>query len=231
MDAGDVTTSPPPGLGAGTLRRYALSQRWDPRHLATVRRLLAPRVGERVLEVGCGPGHLTRRLGELGLDCVGIDANPQVSGMAAGVRVMKVEALEFADGWFDKVVCIHALEHFPDLERAMAEMARVLRPGGTMLLVYPAEPFRGLFAVPDALILYRNPLRARELHRHLLRPARVRVLAEAAGLEHVHSDPQLAPVRHRPATAGLTRAGTQAHGRPRRPGKGRSGRCRRSGSS
>lgn len=171
------------------LRRYALSQPWDRRHLATIRRLLDPRPGERILEVGCGRGHLTKRLEDLGADVTGVDANPEAASeaIARDVRFMRVEQLSFPDGHFDTVVAVHALEHVAHLERAMSEMARVLRPGGAMMLIYPAEPIRGLFAVPDAIIIYRNPFRARELHRHKLRPAKVRALAEASGLDHVQS--------------------------------------------
>lgn len=193
--------------GPGALRRYALSQRWDPRHIATVRRFVDAQPGARILEVGCGPGHLTKRLEDLGCQATGIDANPQVgdTAVARDVRVMRVEDLGFPDGHFDAVVAVHAMEHFPDLEAAMAEMARVLRAGGRMLLIYPAEPIRGLFAVPDAIVIYRNPFRARELHLHKLRPGKVRALAEAVGLLHVHSEfnllssPQFVTVLRKPA--------------------------------
>lgn len=172
-------------------RRYALSQRWDQRHLTTIRRLLDPRPGERILEVGCGRGHLTKRLQDLGAEAVGIDANPQAADVAIArdIRAMRVEDLAFPDEHFDKVVSVHTIEHVLPLERALAEMARVLRPGGTMLLIYPAEPIRGLFAVPDSIIIHGHPFRARELHVHKLRPGKVRALAESVGgLVHVHSE-------------------------------------------
>lgn len=192
------------------LRRYALAQRWDARHLGTIRRLVDPQPGERVLEVGCGRGHLTKRLDELGTDCIGVDANPEAAreAIARDVRTMRAEELAFADGSFDLVVAVHAIEHFPQLEAAMSEMARVLRPGGRMLVIYPAEPIRGLFAVPDALIIYRNPLKALVLHRHRLRPPRVRELAAAVGLLHVHSEfnwlssPQYVTVLRKPDVPG-----------------------------
>ena len=175
--------------------------------MATVRRFVDAQPGARILEVGCGPGHLTKRLEDLGCQATGIDANPQVgdTAVARDVRVMRVEDLGFPDGHFDAVVAVHAMEHFPDLEAAMAEMARVLRAGGRMLLIYPAEPIRGLFAVPDAIVIYRNPFRARELHLHKLRPGKVRALAEAVGLLHVHSEfnllssPQFVTVLRKPA--------------------------------
>ena len=175
------------------MRRYALAQRWGGQHISTVKRLLDPGPGTRLLEVGSGRGHLARRIEGLGATVTGVDANPEAAenAVARDIRTMRVEALDFPDAAFDQVVAIHAIEHFPLIAEAFAEMARVLKPGGLMLLIYPAEPIRGLFSVPDAIIIYRNPFRSRELHRHKLRPSKVRHLAGAAGLEHLHSEFQL----------------------------------------
>ena len=193
--------------GPTDFRRYALNQRWDRGHLRTVRRLLDPQPGTRILEVGSGRGHLTKRLDELGAIATGVDLNAEAIASAAArdVRVMHVEQLAFPDGEFDQLIAVHAIEHFPDISAAFSEMARVLRPGGRMLLIYPAEPIRGLFAVPDSIIIYRNPFRARELHRQKLRPSKVRAIAAAAGLVHVSSEfqllssPQFATVLAKPA--------------------------------
>lgn len=191
--------------GFDDLRRYALRQRWDESHLRTTRRLIDPQPGTRMLEVGSGRGYLTRQLDALGVVATGIDANPAaaVHAIARDIRLMRVEQIEFRDGEFDHVIAIHAIEHFPELELAFAEMARVLRPGGAMLLTYPWEPIRGIGAVPDAITIYRNPFRARELHRHNLRPSHVRRLGSAVGLEHAHTEfrvmwPQFTTVLRKP---------------------------------
>lgn len=175
------------------LRRYALNQRWDRRHLATTRRLLDPQPGTRILEVGSGRGYLSHALDQLGANVTGVDLNAEAvaHAVARDVRQMSVYELGFEAGEFDQLVSVHAIEHFPDLPAAFTEMTRVLRPGGRMLLIYPAEPIRGLFAVPDATIIYRNPFKARELHRHRLRPKRVQAFGAAAGLAHVRSEFQL----------------------------------------
>jgi ubiquinone/menaquinone biosynthesis C-methylase UbiE len=174
-------------------RRYALSQRWDPGHLKTVRRLLGPQPGTRILEVGSGRGFLSQRLDLLGAVATGIDLNAQAveNAVARDVREMSVMELDFPDAEFDHVVAVHVIEHLPDLDSALREMARVLKPGGRMLFIYPAEPIRGLFAVPDAIIIYRNPFKARQLHRQRLWPRKVSAMAAAAGLEPVHSEFQL----------------------------------------
>jgi ubiquinone/menaquinone biosynthesis C-methylase UbiE len=178
---------------ARDMKRYALAQRWGGQHITTVKRLLDPQPGMRILEVGSGRGQLATRSEALGADVTGIDANPEAAqnAIAKDIRTMRVEDLDFPDATFDQLVAIHAIEHFPLIAEAFGEMARVLKPGGKMLLIYPAEPIRGLFSVPDAIIIYRNPFRSRELHRHKLRPSKVRRLADAVGLEHLHSEFQL----------------------------------------
>lgn len=171
-------------------RRYAMVNRWDKRHETTVRRLLDPQAGEQVLEVGCGRGHLTKRLLDWGVDATGIDANPQAADLAVtdGVVHMYAESLDFADQTFDKVVSVHAIEHIPDIEGAFEEMARVLKPGGKALFIYPAEPIQGIWAVPTAVILHRNPLKARQVHCQWLWPKKVRRLSEDVGLVHANSE-------------------------------------------
>lgn len=171
-------------------KRYALVNRFDKRHLTTIATHLAPEKGERVLEVGCGAGHVTSRLGAQGIDITGIDANPNAAEVAVGgdVRHMFAQDLDFPDATFDKLLSIHAIEHIPPLEEAIAEMARVLKPGGRAMHVYPAEPIQGIFAVPTAVILHRNPLKAREVHCHWLWPKKVRALMEPAGFKEIHSE-------------------------------------------
>ena len=186
--------------------RYASANRWDPRHLATLRRLLAPTPGMRLLEVGCGRGHLLRRVQDQGIDAIGIDVNPEAAEIAVtrNVRSMSATDLEFPDASFDQVYSMHAIEHIPDAEAAIAEMSRVVRPGGSVMLVYPAEPVRGLYAVPSAVILHGNPLRAREVHCHRFTPRRLTKLAQAAGLTevisefHLLSSPEFATLLVRP---------------------------------
>jgi 2-polyprenyl-3-methyl-5-hydroxy-6-metoxy-1,4-benzoquinol methylase len=160
-------------------RRYALINRWDPSHLERIDRLVSIREGDRVLEVGCGQGHLTKALAARGLDVTGIDANPQAEEVAESplVRHMRAEDLEFDDASFDFVVSVHAIEHIPELDAALAEISRVLRDGGKAVFIYPAEPIMGLYAIPTSII-----------HCHKLWPAKLRGMVEPLGLRQVSSE-------------------------------------------
>lgn len=165
-------------------RRYALLNRWDPSHLRRIDRLLSIGPGDRVLEIGCGQGHLTEAIASRGVDIVGIDANPRAPEVAGNGRVrhMSAESLQFEDETFDAVISVHAIEHIPRLGEALEEMVRVLKSGGHLVFVYPAEPIKGLYAVPSSIVLHGTPFRARDVHCHKLWPRKVRRMLEPMGM-------------------------------------------------
>lgn len=171
-------------------RLYALVNRWDSRHLDTVERILNPQEEERLLEIGCGRGHLTKRLRQLGTDAVGVDANPNAAEMAVteGVVAMDATDLEFDDDYFDHLVSVHAIEHIDAIDVALSEMSRVLKPGGKALHIYPAEPVQGIWAVPTAVILHGNPFKATEVHCNWLYPSKLARLARPHGFDEIHSE-------------------------------------------
>src|SRR5207244_7586759 len=98
---------------------------------------------ERVLEVGGGEGELAERIRELGVDVVGVDQSDRMVELqrSKGIdaRVGDVQALPFADGEFDVGLAAWMLYHVPDLDRGLAELARVLKPGGRLVAVTNAE--------------------------------------------------------------------------------------------
>jgi len=171
-------------------KRYALVNRWDPTHLSRIDRLLPLRAGERVLEIGCGSGHLTGRLANRGVDIVGIDANPNAPEVAGMDRVvhMRAESLEFDDASFDSIISVHAIEHIPRIDDAFREMARVLRPQGRALFIYPAEPIMGLYAIPTSIILYKSPFKARTVHCHKIWPSKLRRMTSPLGWFETHHE-------------------------------------------
>jgi ubiquinone/menaquinone biosynthesis C-methylase UbiE len=106
------------------------------------RRLLVDAVAEieprRVLEVGCGWGELAEWIaGETGATVVAIDLSPRMVELArqrgVDARVGDVQKLPFGDGTFDAAVAAWMLYHVPDLDRGLAELARVLRSGGRLV--------------------------------------------------------------------------------------------------
>ena len=206
-----MSTARAPTRHGVTLRyesaKYAMANRWDARHLDTIRYTLAPQPGQRLLEVGSGRGHLVKRLADDGVDIVGVDANPHAVSHAVTDRLrhMPAERLDFADDSFDLVASFHMIEHVEDLEATLGEMARVLRPGGRLLLVYPAEPVRGLYAIPTSFIFAGHPFKARQIHRHTVRPRHLRTqlarhhLKEVGSRFRLLSSPQFETVAALPA--------------------------------
>jgi SAM-dependent methyltransferase len=93
-----------------------------------------------VLEVGGGPGELAERMQrELGAEVSFVDISPRMVELARGrgidAQVADVQELPFADAAFDTVVAAWMLYHVPDVGRGLAEIARVLRPGGALIAV------------------------------------------------------------------------------------------------
>jgi len=125
--------------------------------------------GDRVLDLGCGGGRHAFELYRRGAHVIALDQDEKeldaVASMFAAMRdageagaggsavSMPGDALRlpFPDGHFDHVLAAEILEHIPDDELAMAELARVLRPGGTAAVTVPRYlPERICWALSDA---------------------------------------------------------------------------------
>lgn len=120
------------------------SQNWNARQYADnarfvtdlgmpVMELLAPRAGERILDLGCGDGPLTAKLAALGCEVVGVDGSAQMVAAARALgldaRVMDGQALTF-DGEFDAVFSNAALHWMKRGEAVIDGVWRALKPGG-----------------------------------------------------------------------------------------------------
>jgi SAM-dependent methyltransferase len=94
----------------------------------------------RALDAACGTGRQAAALAELGHDVVGVDASPAMLEKArarvpeADFRIGELAALPFETDSFDLAVCSLALTHLEDPAPAIAELARVVRPGGRIVL-------------------------------------------------------------------------------------------------
>jgi ubiquinone/menaquinone biosynthesis C-methylase UbiE len=95
---------------------------------------------QAALDVGCGEGRFCRMLQAKGVRAVGVDPTVQFIEHARKLdpdgdyRVGSADALDFADGSFDLAVSYMVLIDIADIETAVAEMVRVLRPGGSLLI-------------------------------------------------------------------------------------------------
>lgn len=114
--------------------------------------------GSPVLDAGCGPGDYCAVIAGMGLRAVGVDISaavvaharrrhPGVSFHAAALE----RGLPFADGSFAAAWCSEVLEHLFDVHAALAELNRVLRPGGLLVLT---TPYHGL--VKNLIIAVRG---------------------------------------------------------------------------
>lgn len=150
--------------------------------------------GAEVLDLGCAGGFMAEAIARRGARVTGIDpavdavaaARAHAAGGGLDIRydVGVGEALPYADDAFDAVVCVDVLEHVADLDKVIAEVARVLKPGGVFLFdTINRNPVASLVAVT----LAERVLRLLPVGTHdpalFIRPADLRRALEARGFE------------------------------------------------
>jgi len=110
----------------------------DPRRLQRLIEFLEPRQGESVLDVACGPGIVTEALQRAGLLAFGVDLTREMIGEAASREGRYIRGdvgrLPFRDASFDAAVCRNSFHHFAHPASVMAEVARIVRAGGRVVI-------------------------------------------------------------------------------------------------
>ncbi len=148
--------------------------------------LLKPTPTDRVLDEGCFNGALEYHFLDGNVaEWHGIDANEEAIKHAlawhgakptvkSSFQTAYAETIPFADGYFDKILCLDVFEHVGNEEKVAAELYRVLKPGGTLVLSVPHDFLN--FLDPDELTrsarnfvrryVRKRPLLTHDKHRH-----------------------------------------------------------------
>jgi SAM-dependent methyltransferase len=156
------------------------------------------------LDLGCGDGRLTRVLSDQvgGLRLVGIDIDPLETALAETerfyerVHTTSAEHIPEPDASFDFVVSVSVMEHIPNLQGVLHDVARVLKPGAPLITTVPSVGFhdclRGPLMPGASRAEYLRALDRRVAHVHYWSVADWRRALDAAGMQLVEAMPILA---------------------------------------
>jgi SAM-dependent methyltransferase len=128
----------------------------DPRiyHVKLIRQHLGPLAGKRVLDVGCGKGRFARalRAEEPAGEFWGLDLSEEMLRyVPPGIhtRAGSMTELPFDDAFFDAAYATESLEHAVEIERAVAEICRVVKPGGRIAIIDKNAEHWGRLRTPE----------------------------------------------------------------------------------
>lgn len=158
-----------------------------------------PLAGQRILDLGCGPGFYTLALRRRGARVVPVDKDPAelrlVGAAVEGAVLADARSLPFEDVSFDAVFCSNLLEHTPGTARVLEQIERVLRPGGWAYVSWTNwySPWGGHDMTPYQ---YLGPRLGPRLYERIHGPPRKNAYGE--GLFPVHIGRTLGLVRARP---------------------------------
>lgn len=165
-------------LGSFSVVGAALCRLWGPPEYAEWLLTLGTGFENAVLDVGCGSGLLVKELRNVGFsNLTGIDPFLEKETAAVGFRLLKRD-LSTLDGVFDLIMAHHSFEHMPSPRTALADIRRLLKPGGKALIRCPVAASRAWQEYGADWVQLDAP-------RHLFIPsiAGFSKLAEASGLK------------------------------------------------
>ena len=161
---------------------------------------LAPRAGQRALDVGCGGGILADAMARKGAQVLGIDRSTKALKVAqlhaleaqtpnVAYREVAAEALAAeAPGSFDVVTCMEMLEHVPDPASVVRACATLVKPGGWVFFsTLNRNPKSFLFAIVGAEYVLNLLPRGTHEYRKFIRPSELARDCREAGLEVAHT--------------------------------------------
>jgi 2-polyprenyl-6-hydroxyphenyl methylase/3-demethylubiquinone-9 3-methyltransferase len=152
----------------------------------------------RVADIACGAGLVTMPLAAAGHDLVGIDYARGAIAAAEAERARRdpqalwrlafaqgdALALDLPDASFDSALMLDFLEHTESPERALAEAARILRPGGTLVFhTFNRTPLAWLLAIHGIALLCRDTPEHVHVYRLFIKPDELRRLLRRHGFE------------------------------------------------
>jgi len=153
---------------------------------------LNPAIGERVLDLGCGPGRGLAALTRAGCKPIGLDySGDMLHGAQAFAPTVRGSALAlpFADGSFDAILCTNSFHHYAEPLGTLREMRRVLKTGGRLALVDP-----NLDHPLARLIIYGGEALLFGMGVHLHSPAEWHTLLREAGFARSYVEPLVPPL-------------------------------------
>lgn len=152
--------------------------RWiQGQRLATIRDMVGPAQGLRILEVGSGGGHVLRMFRDAKLTAVDVsdiyldNARRNLAGFDVEFVKGQIEQLDLAPGSFDRVICTEVLEHTTNPEDVLRAIRRLLAPNGRAVITVPIDPIidraKQLLRLTPVGWLLRNRIQWGGDHYHL----------------------------------------------------------------
>jgi len=154
-------------------------------------KILNPKMGSSLLDVGCGWGILLEQMSllERNLHLFGVDISPQMVAVAqskcsknkgAEIKEGSADNLPYKDNSFDSITCLLSFHHHPDSLRSLKEMFRVIKPGGRL---YLQDPFMG--GIITKIMMTLNNFLFQEKDIHVFTKQEMHALFKQAGYQNI----------------------------------------------